>query len=111
MKWVGGTGRLEGRHSFPTFKKILTRTHADPDDPAPEAAMPQRAWETFLRDAVQGLRRPYTPETLRQWLQTTHPQAWAISTPQTLPPLHHQHTGKGKGKGKARGKGARRGAR
>ena len=94
-----------------TFEEIRTRTPANPNEAAPEAAMPQAAWEALLRDAVQGLRPPYTPETLRRWLQTTHPHAWAIGAPQASPPPHHHHTGKGKGKGKARGKGARRGPR
>ena len=43
--------------------------------------MPQAAWEALLRDAVQGLRPPYTPQALRQWLQATHPQAWAAGAP------------------------------
>ena len=51
--------------------------------------MPQAAWEALLRDAVQGLRPPYTPRALRQWLQATHPQAWAIGAPPpNLPPPH-----------------------
>ena len=57
---------------------------------------------------------PYTPQALRQWLQATHPHAWAIGAP--FPPRHH-HTRKGKDKGKGRatdskghsGKRARRG--
>ena len=61
--------------------------------------MPQAAWEALLRDAVQGLRPPYTPQALRQWLQATHPKAWAIGTPS--PPCHH-HTRKGKNTGKGR---------
>ena len=73
--------------------------------------MPRRAWQFLVRDAVQGLRPPYTPETLRWWLQTIQPQAWAIGILQAPPPPHHQGTGKGQGKGKARGKGARKGAR
>ena len=103
-----------------TFEEIRTRTPANLKDAAPEAAMPQVAWEALLRDAVQGLRPPYSPQTLRRWLQTTHPQAWAIGAPQAPPPPpHHHHTGKGKGTGKGRrrdgkghpGKGARRGPR
>ena len=84
------------------------------EPPKPEAIMPQAAWEALLRDAVQGLRPPYTPQALRQWLQATHPQAWAIGA--SSPPRHH-HTGKGRGKDKGRardskghsGKRARRG--
>ena len=58
-----------------TFEEILTRTAANPNETAPEAAMPQTAWKTLLGNAIQGLRRPYTPETFRRWLQTNHPRA------------------------------------
>ena len=119
MKWAGGAGRRERLHMVHTFEEIRTRTPANPNEAAPEAVMPQAAWEALFRDAVQGLRRPHTPENLRRWLQTTHPQAWAISAPQPPPPPQHHHTGKGKGKGKGRasdgkgqpGKRARRGPR
>ena len=94
-----------------TFVEILTCTPAKPNETAPQTAMPQTAWEALLRDAVQGLRRPYNPETLRRWLQTTHPRAGAISIPEASSPPHQQHTGKEKGKRKARGEGARRGPR
>ena len=94
-----------------TFEEIRCRTPANPKEAAPKAATPYSAWEAPLRDAVNGLSPPYTPETPRWWLETTHPQAWAIGAPQApLPPNHH-HTQKGKGKGKARGKGAKRGPR
>ena len=99
MKWAGGAGRREGVHMVQTFEEVRTRTPADPNEAAPEAIMPQAAWEALVRDVVQGLRPPYTPQALRQWLQDTHPQAWAISAPS--PPCHH-HTGKGKDKGKGR---------
>ena len=100
-----------------TFEEIRTRTPANPNEAAPEATMLQVAWEALPRDAVQGLRRPYTPQTLRPWFQTTHPQVWAIGAPQPPPPPQHHHTGKGKGTGKGRardrnghaGKGARKG--
>ena len=85
-----------------TFEEPCTRTSTDPNEAAPEAIMPQVAWEALLRDAVQGLWPPYTPRTLRQWLQATHPQAWASGAP---PPPHHHHTGKGKGTGKGRARG------
>ena len=94
-----------------TFEEILSPPPTNPNETAPEAAMPQRAWKALLWDAVQGIRRPYTPETLRQWLHTTRPREWAIGAPQASPPPHHQHTGKGKGKGKASAKAARRGPR
>ena len=86
-----------------TLEGIRTHTPADPNEAAPEAIMPQAAWEALLRDAVQGLRPPYTPLTLRQCLQATHPQAWAIGAPS--PPPHHHHTRKGKGTGKGRPRG------
>ena len=44
-----------------TFEEVRTRTPADPMEAAPEAIMPQAAWEALLHDAVQGLRPPYTP--------------------------------------------------
>ena len=79
--------------------------------------MPQAAWEALLRDAVQGLRPPYTPQALRQWLQATHPQAPAVAAPSPARPSRHHHTRKGEDKGKGRtrdtkghsGKRARRG--
>ena len=80
-----------------TFEEMRTRTPADPNEAAPEAIMPQAAWEALLRDAGQGFRRPYTPQTLGQWLQATHPQAAAIGAPS---PPRHRHTRKGKNKGK-----------
>ena len=118
VKWAGGAGRREGVHMVHTFEEIRTRTPANHNEAAPDATMPQVAWEALLRDAVQGLRPPYTPQTLRQWLQATHPQAWAIGGPQAPPPQpHRHHTGKRKGTGKGRardrkghsGKGARKG--
>ena len=61
--------------------------------------MPQAAWEALLRDAVQGLRPPHTPQALRQWLQATHPQAWAIGAPPPPPTT----TAPGRGRARARG--------
>ena len=114
MKWAGGAGRQDGVHVVHTFEEMRTRTPADPNKAAPEAIMPQAAWEALLRDAVQGLLPPYTPQALRQWLQATQPQAWAIGAPS---PPRHRHTRKGKDKGEGRardtkghsGKRARRG--
>ena len=96
-----------------TFEESRTRTPANPNEAALEAIMPQAAWMALLRDAVQGLRPPYIPQTLRQWLQATDHQACAIGAP---PAPNHHHTGKGRGtvKGRARdrerhsGKGARK---
>ena len=114
MKWAGGAGRQDGVHMVHTLEEMRTRTPADPNEAALEAIMPQAAWEALLRDAVQGLSPSYTPQVLRQWLQATSPQAWAIGTP--FPPRHrHTRKGKDKGKGRARdtkghlGKRARRG--
>ena len=116
MKWAGKAKRREGVNTVQTFEEMRTRTPADPNEAALEAIMPQAAWEALLRDAVQGLRPPYTPQALHQWLQATLPQAWAIGAPS--PPRHH-HTRKGKdrSKGRARdskrhsGKRARRGSK
>ena len=114
MKWAGGAKRREGVHMVHTFEEKRTRSPAYFNEAAPEAIMPQAAWEALLRDTVQGLRPPYIPQALRKWLQATHPQAWAIGAP---PPPRHHHTKKGKDKGKGRardskghsGKRARRG--
>ena len=114
MKWAGRAERQDGVHMVHTFEEMRTRTPADPNEAAPEASMPQAAWEALLRYAVQGLRPPYTPQALRQWLEASHPQAWAIGAPF---PARHRHTRKGKDKGKGRardtkghsGKRARRG--
>ena len=69
-----------------TFEEIRTRTPANPNKAAHEAAIPEAAWEALLGDAVQGIRPPYIPQTLHQWLQTTHPEEWAIGAPQPPPP-------------------------
>ena len=85
-----------------TFEKIRTRTPTNPNEAAPDATMPQAAWKALLRDAVQGLCPPYTPQTLLQSLQATHPQAWAISARRDPCPTDHHHIEKGKGTGKGR---------
>ena len=101
MKWAGGAGRQDGVHMVHTFEEMRICTPADPNEAAPEAIMPQAAWEALLRDAVQGLRPPYTPQALRQWLKATHAKAWAIGAPS--PPRNcHTRKGKDKGKGRAR---------
>ena len=75
--------------------------------------MPQVAWEALLREAVQGLCRPYSPKILRRWLQTTLPQGLAISAPQASPPdpppPHWEGKEQGQGKGKGRERTARQG--
>ena len=85
VKWAGGAGRREVVQIVHSFEEIRTRTPADPNEAALEAIMPQAAWEALPRDAVQGLRPPYTSRTLRQWLQATHPQAWATGAPPPHP--------------------------
>ena len=104
MKWAGGAGRQDGVHMVHTFEEVRSRTPADPNEAPPEAIMPQAAWEALFRDAVQGLRPPYTPQALRQWLQATHPQALAAGAPSPPRPSRHHHTrnGEDKGKGRAR---------
>ena len=61
MKWAGRAGRREGVHMVHTSEEIRTRTPANPKKAAPEAAMPQAAWEALLQDGVVGLSPPYTP--------------------------------------------------
>ena len=117
MKWAGGAGSQDGVHMLHTFEEMRTRTPVDPNKAAPEAIMPQAAWEALLRDAVPGLHPPYIPQALRQWLQATHRQALAVGAPSPPRPSRHHHTRKGKDKGKGRardtkehsGKRARRG--
>ena len=67
-----------------TFEEIRTRTPANPNVAAPEAIMPQAAWEALLRDAVHGRRPPYTPRNLRQWPQATHPRPGPSAPPPHL---------------------------
>ena len=74
------------------LEEICARTPADANEAALDAILPQAAWEALLRDAFQGLRPPYIPQTLRRWLQATHPQPWAIGAPQAISPPHHHHT-------------------
>ena len=107
MKWAGGAGRHEAVHMVHTFEEVPTRTPANPNEAAPEAIMPQAAGEALLRDAVQGLHPPYTPQALRQWLQATQPQAWAAGAPSPARPSRHHHTRKGQDKGKGRARGTK----
>ena len=66
--------------------------------------MPQAAWEALLRDTVQGLRPPYTPQTLRRWLQATRAQRLGhrrpTGPPPTPPPPQREGRGHGQGEGK-----------
>ena len=86
-------------HMVHTIEEVRTRTHADPNEAAPEAIMPQAAWEALLRSAVQGLCPPCGPRTVRQWLQANPPQAWAISPP----PPNPTTTPAGRERARARG--------
>ena len=52
MKWARGAGRREGVHMVHTLEEIRTRTSVNPNKAAPQAAMPQTAWEALLLDAV-----------------------------------------------------------
>ena len=45
-----------------THEQIRTRTPANPNYTAPEAAMPHTAWEALLQDAIQGFRPPTSPK-------------------------------------------------
>ena len=67
--------------------------------------MPQRAWETLIRDAVQGLQRPYTPENPPLVAPDHPPRGMGHRRPTdlaTTPPPGHQ---KGKGQREDRRKG------
>ena len=108
---LGEVGRRSGKARRGAHGAYLRggaqRTPANPNEAAPEAIMPQAAWEALLRDAVQGLRPPYTPQALRQWLQATHPQAWAAGAPSPPRPSRHHHTKKGQDKGEGRARGTK----
>ena len=97
-----------------TFEESRTRTPVNPNEAAPETAMSQAALEALLRDPVKGLCLPYTPQTLRRWLQTTHPPASAIGAPQAPPPPappppHREGKGHRQGEGKGQEGTARQG--
>ena len=84
-----------------TFEEVRTHTPAEPNEAAPEAIMPQAAWQALLHDAVQSRRPPYTPKILRQWLQATHPQGLGHRRPPpNRPPSHRGGEGHGQGEGK-----------
>ena len=63
IKATGFAVTTKGNHYAAVTR---TRTPANPNEAALEAVMPQAAWEALLREAVKGLRRPYTPETLHR---------------------------------------------
>ena len=104
MKWAGGAGRHDGLHMLHTFEEIRRRTPADPNEDAPEAIMPQAAWEALLRDAVQGLRPPYTP-LIPPPMAPGHPapglgRRRPLPTPPLPAPPHQEGEGQGQGEGK-----------
>ena len=101
MKWAGRAGRRERVHMVHTFEEIRTRTPANPNEAAPEAIMPQAAWEALLRDAVQGLRPPYTPQNPPQMAPGHPPPGLGHRRPPpTQPPPHREGKGHGQGEGK-----------
>ena len=63
MKWDGGAGRREGVHMVHTFEEVRTRTPADPNEAAPEAIMPQAAWEALAgtRSRASAPPTPHEP--------------------------------------------------
>ena len=117
MKWAGRAGRREGVHMVHTFEEIRARTPCKLQRGCSGRHHAAGGMEGPPPRRGPGLGPPYTPQTLRRWLEATDPRAWAIGAPQAPPPPHHRHTGKGKGTGKARardrkghsGKGATKG--
>ena len=86
-----------------TFEEIRTRTPADPNEAALEAIMPQAAWEALLRDAVQGLRPPYTPQSPPPMAPGHPPPGLGhgrhLPNPPLPPPPHQEGEGQGQGEG------------
>ena len=87
-----------------TFEEIRTRTTANPNEAAPEAAMPQAAWEALLRDKVQVLRPPKPPNPPPVAPDQSPPGVGhrCPTGPHNPPHRHHLGEGKGTGKGRAR---------
>ena len=83
-----------------TFEEVRTRVPADPNEAAPEAIMPQAAWEALLRDAVQGLCPPYTPEPSANGSRPPNPRPGPAAPPPTPAPPHREGKGHGQGEGK-----------
>ena len=102
VKWAGGPGRREGVHMVHTFEEIRTRTPANPNEAAPEAIMPQAAWEALLWDGVHGLCPPYTPQK-----PSANGSRPPTSRPEpSAPPPHGTPTTPGReGHGQGEGKG------
>ena len=71
--------------------------------------MPRRAWETLLRDVVQGLRPPYTPESVRPWLQISKHGPWAPPRPGHYPTTRPRERYRAKGRPAAKGRGKAQG--
>ena len=88
-----------------TFEEIRICSPVDPNVAAPEAAIPQAAWEALLRNMVQGLCPPYTPRIRR--LAPDHPPPGMghprpTGPPHTPPPPHQQWKRHRQGEGKGR---------
>ena len=96
-----------------TFEEIRTRTPANPNEAAPEAAMPQAVLEALLRDAVQGLRPPYTLPNPPPVASDHRPQGRGhgrpTGPPLTPPPPHRDGKGHRQGEGKGRERTPRQG--
>ena len=102
-----------------TFEEIRTAPPPTPTRLPQRPPCRRRHEEPSSGTRSRASAPPYTRKTLRRWLQTTHPRAWAIGAPQPPPPPQDHHIGEGKGTGKRRardgkgrpGEGARRGPR
>ena len=85
-----------------TFEEMRTRTAANPNEAAAKAIMAQAACEALLRDAVQGLRPPYTPQSPPPMDPGHPPPQLGHRRPLPTPPPPHQE-GEGQGQGKGKG--------
>ena len=66
--------------------------------------MPQAAWEALLRDAVQGLRLPYTPKPSASGSRPPTPRPGPPAPPpHPAPPATPHQEGGGQGQGKGKG--------
>ena len=102
VRWAGGAGRQDGVHMVHTFEEMRTRTPADLNEAAPNAIMPQAAWEALLRDAVQGLRPPLHPSSPPQMAPGHPPPGLGHRRPLPTPPPPDQE-GEGQGQGEGKG--------
>ena len=86
-----------------TFEEVRTSTPADPYEGAPEAIMPQAAWEALLWDAVQGLRPPLHPPNPPLMAPGHPPPGLGQRRPPPPTPPAPQREGKGHGQGEGKG--------